>query len=124
MEPVEGLEHLMYVFDHGFTLHYMLLLAPLRPEDSEDVVTVKLGLVGRFTDTLLAWRIWNWRSIAYSTMQYAMFLVMREIRGLEPVALAQKLHGLLSVSPRRSRPTTGCGCTSRIATPFTAYWRE
>ncbi len=94
-EPVKGLEHLMYVYDQGFTLHTMLLLAPLRPEDSEDVVALKLRLVGLFTDTLLAWRIWNWRSIAYSTMQYAMFLVMREIRGLEPVELAQKLHGIL-----------------------------
>src|SRR6516164_10929522 len=26
-------------------------------------------------------RIWNWRAIDYSTMQYAMFLVMRDIRG-------------------------------------------
>jgi hypothetical protein len=39
--------------------------------------------------------VWNFRSIAYSTMQYAMFLVMRDIRGLEPDLLSQKLHRLL-----------------------------
>ena len=39
----------------------------------------KLRLVGRFLDILLAWRLWNFRSIAYSTMQYAMFIVMRDI---------------------------------------------
>ena len=32
---------------------------------------------------------------AYSTMQYAMFVVMRDIRGLSPHALAHKLHEFL-----------------------------
>ena len=48
--------------------------------------------MGRFVDILLTWRLWNFRSIAYSTMQYAMFLVMRDIRGLGPEPLARKLH--------------------------------
>ena len=42
-------------------------------------------------DILIHRRIWNWRAIDYSTMQYAMFLVMRDIRGK---ALAE-LAGLL-----------------------------
>ena len=46
-------------------------------------------------DILITWRIWNFRSITYSTMQYAMFLVMRDIRGLDPGALAEKLHSSL-----------------------------
>jgi hypothetical protein len=41
---------------------------------------------------MLAWRLWNFRSIAYSTMQYAIFLVMRDIRGLAPEPLARRLH--------------------------------
>ena len=94
-EPVQGLEHILYNSDHGFTLQDMLLLAPLRPEDSEAAIKLKLRLVARFVDILIAWRIWNFRLIAYSTMQYAMFLVMRSIRGLEPDALAQNLHATL-----------------------------
>ena len=74
-KPVEGLEHIFYNYGHGFTLQDMLLLAPLRPEDSETVIKCKLRLVSRFVDILIAWRIWNFRSIAYSTMQYTMFLV-------------------------------------------------
>jgi hypothetical protein len=93
---VEGLEHVLYNADHGFTLQYMLLLAPLRLEDNDDVVRLKLRLVARFVDILITWRLWNFRSIAYSTMQYAMFLVMRDIRGLDPVNLAQKLHDTLT----------------------------
>jgi Protein of unknown function DUF262/Protein of unknown function (DUF1524) len=93
---VAGLEHVRYNADHGFTLQHMLLLAPLSPEDGEQVIQVKLRLVARFVDILLAWRLWNFRSIAYSTMQYAMFLVMRDIRGLDAVPLAHKLYDILA----------------------------
>lgn len=95
-EPVPGLEHVLYNAQQGFTLQYMLLLAPLRPEDSDEVVIQKVGLVAKYLDIMLTWRLWNFRTIAYSTMQYAMFVVMREIRGLSPDALAIKLHEFLS----------------------------
>lgn len=94
-KPVAGLEHVLYNAQQGFTLQYMLLLAPLRPEDSETVVNRKIALVARYLDILLTWRLWNFRTIAYSTMQYAMFVVLRDIRGLEPDALAHKLHEFL-----------------------------
>ena len=92
---VPGLEHVHYNAQFGFTLQNMLLLAPLRPDDDAATVDLKIRITARFIDILLAWRLWNFRSIAYSTMQYAMFLVMRDIRGLEPKALATKLHTLL-----------------------------
>ncbi|MDO8845907.1 DUF1524 domain-containing protein [Methylicorpusculum sp.] len=74
----------------------MLLLAPLKPDDSEAIVNHKLQLVARFIDILLTWRLWNFRSIAYSTMQYAMFIVMRDIRGLALEPLTHKLYDLLA----------------------------
>lgn len=95
-KPMTGLEHVLYNAQHGFTLQFMLLLAPLRPDDSEAVAKRKIDLVARYLDILLTWRLWNFRSIAYSTMQYAMFVVMREIRGLTVEALAAKLHEFLS----------------------------
>jgi hypothetical protein len=39
-------------------------------------------------DILINRRIWNWRAIDYSTMQYAMFLTMRDIRGKSVAELA------------------------------------
>ena len=93
--PVAGLEHVRYNAQHGSTLQYMLMLAPLRPDDGEPVVVRKVGLVARYLDILLTWRLWNFRTIAYSTMQYSMFLVMRNIRGLAPDALAHKLYEFL-----------------------------
>ncbi len=89
---VPGLEHVLYTYQYGFTLQYMLLLAPLRPDDTEAVIARKLDLVAHYLDILLTWRLWNFRTIAYSTMQYAMFIVMRDIRGLDAGPLARKLH--------------------------------
>ncbi|WP_037461914.1 DUF262 domain-containing protein [Sinorhizobium fredii] len=93
---VMGLEHVFYNAQHGFTLQNMIIMAPLRPDDDAQTVDVKIRLTARFIDVLLAWRLWNFRSIAYSTMQYAMFLVMRDIRGLAPNELATRLREALS----------------------------
>lgn len=95
-QRVKGLEHIQYNAQHGFTLQYMLILAPLKPDDEPAIVDAKIRIVARFVDVLLAWRLWNFRSIAYSTMQYAMFLVMRDIRGLEAGPLAARLHDQLT----------------------------
>lgn len=95
-EQTPGLEHVLYNAQQGFTLQHMLLLAPLRTDDSDADISRKVSLVAQYLDILLTWRLWNSRSIAYSTMQYAMFVVMRDIRRLPPEALAQKLHSHLS----------------------------
>lgn len=88
---LDGLEHVFYNAAHGFTLQHILLLAPLKPDDPADIVRLKLRLVAIYLDILLTRRIWNFHSIAYSTMQYAMFTVMRDIRGLDPEKLADVL---------------------------------
>ncbi|WP_218001572.1 DUF262 domain-containing protein [Nocardia niigatensis] len=94
-DPDSGLRFIRYNADLGFTLQHQLLLAPLRVGDDRSTVDRKLEIVGRYIDILLAWRIWNFRSTAYSTMQYAMFIVMRDIRGLDVDALAETLYNQL-----------------------------
>lgn len=89
---VAGLEHIFYNAQHNLTLQNMLLLAPLKPDDDLVTVNTKLAIVARYVDILVTWRLWNFRSIGYSTMQYSMFVVMREIRGLSIAALATKLY--------------------------------
>ena len=93
--PDSPLRFIRYNADLGFTLQNQLLLAPLQVDDSKQVIDRKLEIVGRFTDILLAWRIWNYRATAYSTMQYAMFTVMRDIRGLDVEELATALGDYL-----------------------------
>ena len=92
----QGLEHVFYNAQNGFTQQYQLLLAPLLPGDSELVVHAKLRMVSIFLDILLTRRIWNFRSTAYSTMQYAMFLLTKDIRGKAPDVLAQTLTAKLA----------------------------
>lgn len=90
-ELTPGLETIYYNAQHGFTLQYPVLLAPLRRTDSEQVILRKLRVVAAYLDILITRRIWNWKSIDYSTMQYAMFLVMRELRGKDLLALVELL---------------------------------
>ena len=58
-----------------------VLLAPLRLDDDEAIALRKIGVAAAYLDILVHRRIWNWHAIDYSTMQYVMFLVMRDIRG-------------------------------------------
>ncbi|MBK8688710.1 MAG: DUF262 domain-containing protein [Betaproteobacteria bacterium] len=78
---VPGLECVLFNAQHNFTLQYPVLLAPIRVDDDEATALRKFRIVASFLDILIHRRIWNWRAIDYSTMQYAMFLVMRDIRG-------------------------------------------
>lgn len=80
---------------HEFTLQYPLLLAPLFVTDSDDLVLRKMRTVATFVDILLNRRLWNFRQISYSTMQYAMFVVMRDIRGKKLPELVDVLKAKL-----------------------------
>jgi len=81
LKQLVGLETVYANSRLGFTLQYPLLLAPLKYTDDASTRQRKVQIVASFVDILLARRLWNFRSIAYSTLQYAMFLVMRDIRG-------------------------------------------
>ncbi|MEB2284741.1 MAG: hypothetical protein B6D46_13440 [Polyangiaceae bacterium UTPRO1] len=90
-----GLECVHFNAQHNFTLQYPVLLASLRVDDDEAAALRKLRVVAAYLDILIHRRIWNWRAIDYSSMQYAMFLVMREVRGRSAEELAVKLKNRL-----------------------------
>ena len=87
----DGLETIHFCAQNNFTLQYPVLLAPLRRADDEREIRRKLRVVSAYLDILITRRIWNGRAINYSTMQYAMFLVMCEIRGKDLTALVKLL---------------------------------
>ena len=92
-----GLEAIHYNSQNNFTLQYPALLAPLRPDDSEEDALSKLRVVARYIDTLIARRIWNGKSTSYSTMQYNMFqIVILKIRRKSASELADILSQRLS----------------------------
>jgi uncharacterized protein with ParB-like and HNH nuclease domain len=81
LKPLKGFEIVYANSWLEFTLQYPLLLAPLKTSDDEPTRLRKIQVVASFVDILIARRLWNYRSIAYSTLQYSMFLVMRDLRG-------------------------------------------
>ncbi|NLG96415.1 MAG: DUF262 domain-containing protein [Chloroflexi bacterium] len=91
LEYMPGLEDLFHIAQLGFTLQYPVLLAALKPQDDEGIALKKIRIIAAFIENLLARRLWNWHSISYSTMQYAMFLVMKQVRGKSPEELAALL---------------------------------
>jgi hypothetical protein len=85
------LECIHYNDQNNFTLQYAVLLAPLRIDDPEKEILRKLRVTAAYLDILITRIIWNMRAIDYSTMQYAMFLVMKEIRGKSAIKIAETL---------------------------------
>jgi uncharacterized protein with ParB-like and HNH nuclease domain len=86
-----GLESVRFNADHGFTQQFQVLLAPLLPTDDDATVKAKLKLTADYLDCWLNRRLWNFKSIDYSTLQYATFLLTRELRNLSLDALRDKL---------------------------------
>ncbi|QRN82045.1 DUF262 domain-containing protein [Chloroflexota bacterium] len=79
-EYLPGLEDVFHIAQLGLTLQYPVILAPLTPDDDKSTIQLKIQAVSTFLEIVLARRLWNWHSINYSTMQYTLFLIMREIR--------------------------------------------
>jgi hypothetical protein len=92
---IEGLEAIHFNAQHNFTLQYPVLLAPLCLDDSDQAALRKIRVVAAYIDILINRRIWNSRAIDYSTMQYAMFLVMRDIRSKDIEEVAEILRDRL-----------------------------
>lgn len=91
-----GLEAVRFNADHGFTQQFQVLLAPLLPTDDEATVKAKVKLTANYLDCWLNRRLWNFRSIDYSTLQYATFLLTKELRNLSFDALREKLISRLT----------------------------
>lgn len=87
----EGLESVRFNADHGFTQQFQVLLASLLPTDDDAMVKAKLKLTADYLDCWLNRRLWNFKSIDYSTLQYATFLLTKELRNLSLEALRDKL---------------------------------
>ena len=68
-----GWESVRYNEDRGFTLQSQALLAPLSPDDGPQELDRKVALVADFLDIWLARRVWNFRTISYSSVKYTLF---------------------------------------------------
>lgn len=95
----DGLESVHFCAQNNFTLQFPVLMAALCHDDTEQEILRKLRVVSAYLDILVARRVWNWRAIDYSTMQYAMFVVMRDVRGKSVADLVPLLNKRLAAEP-------------------------
>ena len=93
---MDGLEAIHFCAQNNFTLQYPVLLSPLRRDDTKQDILRKLRVVSAYLDIMITRRVWNWRAIDYSSMQYAMFIVMRDIRGKVVPELVELLNKRLA----------------------------
>ena len=96
-----GLEAIRYNEERGFTLQTQVLLAALSPDDPAEVVTKKLQLVSDFLDIWLARRVWNFRTIAYSSVRYTLFTFTKDLRGKSLPELVEVLREHLDAQGER-----------------------
>ena len=97
----EGWESVRYNEDRGFTLQTQALLAPLSPDDGPEELHRKVALVADFLDIWLARRVWNFRTISYSSVKYTLFILTKELRGRGVASLAEYLRAQLEEQPER-----------------------
>ena len=93
---VEGLESVYYLDNRGFTLFTQLMLAPLVSSDSKDIAHKKMKMVADFLDIWVARRVWNFRTISYSSIKYTLFLITKKIRRVSLDELSALLQEELS----------------------------
>lgn len=94
-----GWESVRFNEERGFTLQAQALLAPLTPDDPPEVVHRKVALVADFLDIWLARRVWNFRTISYSSVKYTLFILTKELRGRDVQALSEHLRSQLAEQP-------------------------
>lgn len=124
-----GLEHIRYNAHRGFTLQPMLLMAPIRATDSNELIQKKLRLGSIYLDILLGWKEWNSRRTGQSIMKVPVFNAMKRIRTkTDPGDLADELFKLINEETERivddnrfALNKTNGGVIHRVLARFTAY---
>jgi len=97
LEP--GWESIRYNEDRGFTLQTQALLAALTPDCDSEEIHRGVALVADFLDIWLARRVWNFRTISYSSVRYTLFTLTKELRGRDATSLSEFLREQLDEQP-------------------------
>jgi uncharacterized protein with ParB-like and HNH nuclease domain len=86
---VPALQHVFYIARWGIATSqsYPLMLAPLDPKDSAEIVDAKIDLVARYIETFVVRRSINFRKFSASSIRYTMYSLVKEIRGKDVPAL-------------------------------------
>ena len=73
-------EYVFYNADRGFTLQYQIILSAIKSDDTQDVVNKKIKMVSCFIDQFISIRIFNFKTLDYSSIKYTVFNITKMIR--------------------------------------------
>ncbi|CEN87082.1 DUF262 domain-containing protein [Paraclostridium sordellii] len=76
----EDFEYVFYNSDRDFNLQYQIILASICPDDSIDIIDKKINLVSCFIDQYISRRVFNFKTVNYSSVRYTMFNITKDIR--------------------------------------------
>lgn len=94
----KGYEYVFYNANRNFTLQYQLALASIDPKETKEESDKKIKLVSCFLDLYFTRRIFNYKTVDYSSIVYNVFILSKKIRK-KPlnellVLLKQELSGM------------------------------
>lgn len=73
-------EYVYHNADRGFTLQYQIILASIDKDDTTEIINKKIKLVSCFIDQFIAIRVFNFRTVDYSSIKYTVFNLTKKIR--------------------------------------------
>lgn len=73
-------EYVFYNADRGFTFQYQIILASIDPGDPIDIINRKVKLVSCFIDQFITIRVFNFKTVDYSSIRYTVFNLTKKIR--------------------------------------------
>lgn len=120
-----GLEPVFFNAHNEFTWQPTVLLAPLTVADDDETVRYKLAATATYLDIWVMRRAVNYIRVGYSYVNYAMWSLCKEIRGLSLTALIDTLTGKLASddawldgSPSRGRHGISVLGLNRTSRPY------
>jgi uncharacterized protein with ParB-like and HNH nuclease domain len=75
-----GFEYVFYNANRNFTLQYQLILAAIDPLETKEESDQKIKLVSCFLDLYFTRRIFNYKTVDYSSIVYNVFMLSKRIR--------------------------------------------
>lgn len=89
-------EHVFYNADRGFTLQYQIILSAIKSDDTQDVINKKIKMVSCFIDQFISIRIFNFKTVDYSSIKYTVFNITKMIRNKDIQELVALLKDYIS----------------------------
>jgi uncharacterized protein with ParB-like and HNH nuclease domain len=89
-------ECVFYNAERNFTLQYQAILAAIDPKDDEKTIKQKIQLVSRYIDQFIARRVFNFKTVDYSSIKNTIFNLSKLIRHKKVPELVALLQNELS----------------------------